>query len=54
MTESKPEETAQDVRDDINEMLGIDQSIEQAGYFTKAELRQAARRIAKLEDTTDG
>lgn len=34
----KTEQTAQEVRDEINQTAGIGQSIEQPGFFTKAEL----------------
>jgi len=44
------DETAQEVRDEINRIVGIGQSIDQPGYFTKDELRDIATHIAELED----
>jgi len=43
------EQTAQEIRDDINRIAGIDQSIEQPGLFTKDELEGIAEYITKRE-----
>ena len=44
------EETAQEIRDDINRIAGIGQSMEQPGFFTKDELEGVAEYIIKIEE----
>jgi len=46
---SETEQTAQDVREEINQTAGIGQSIEQPGYFTKAELEGVVEYILNRE-----
>jgi hypothetical protein len=43
------EETAQEIRDDINRIAGIGQTIEKPGFFTKDELEGIAEYIIQKE-----
>jgi Mg2+/Co2+ transporter CorB len=44
---AETEETAQEVRDDINRIVGIDQSMEYPGWFTKEELEGMVEYITR-------
>lgn len=48
-SDSETEQTAQEIRDDINRIAGIDQSVEQPGYFTKDELEGIVEYIVERE-----
>jgi len=45
----KAEQTAQEIRDDINRIAGIGQSMEKPGFFTKDELEGIAEYIIQKE-----
>ena len=46
---NKAEQTVQEVRDDINRIAGIGQSMEKPGFFTKDELEGIAEYIVQKE-----
>ena len=49
-SDSETEQTVQEIRDEINRITGIDQSIEQPGFFTKNELEGVAEYIIEQKD----